>query len=207
MAAAPIREPENEPGTTDPLRPVAPGKQTPDQPADEETDTDVPAAEGDTTPQSAPPPVQYGDADLPPQVARMRTALMEAARSGRIEELRPVFQQNEMPPTVSFEGADDPIDYLRSMSGDPEGREVLALLLEILEAGWVHVDQGTPQEMYVWPYFARWPLEGLDPRQEVELYRILTAYDVEEMRRHGGYIFYRVGIGPDGTLHYFVAGH
>ncbi len=70
----------------------------------------------------------------------------------------------------------------------------------------MHVDVGTPQEMYVWPYFARYPLNRLPPPQEVELYRILTADDVEEMRDFGVYVFYRVGIGQDGTWHYFVAG-
>ena len=129
---------------------------------------------------------------------------MDPAKTGNVEELRGVFEQNEMPPSLGFESYDDPIEFLKSQSGDPEGREILALLLEILEAGWVHVDEGGPQEMYIWPYFDQWPLDGLSPSQEVELYRILTAGDVEEMRRHGGYIFFRVGIGQDGTLHYFM---
>ena len=60
--------------------------------------------------------------------------------------------------------------------------------------------------MYIWPYFARYPLDKLDSRQMVEMYRLLTAADYDEMKRFGAYIFYRVGIGPDGTLHYFVAG-
>jgi hypothetical protein len=70
----------------------------------------------------------------------------------------------------------------------------------------VHVDAGTPQEMYVWPYFSRYPIQDLTPEQKVELFRIVTSGDFAEMEQYGAWNFYRVGIGPDGTLHYFVAG-
>ncbi len=152
------------------------------------------------------PQIHYGTDGLPKPVARIRAQILDAALSGEIEALRPVLESNEMPPALTQGTIEDPIDYLREASGDEAGREILALLSEILEAGWVHVDVGTPQEMYIWPYFTRYPLDGLTPVQEVELYRILTAGDVEEMRDFGAYIFYRVGIGPDGTWHYFIAG-
>ncbi|WP_321499114.1 hypothetical protein [Breoghania sp.] len=152
------------------------------------------------------PQIHYGADGLPKPVARIRAQILDAALSGDLEALRPVLESNEMPPTLALTDIEDPIDYLKQASGDKAGREILALLSEILEAGWVHVDEGTPQEMYIWPYFARYPLNSLSPSQEVELYRILTANDVEEMRDFGAYIFYRVGIGPDGTWHYFVAG-
>lgn len=152
------------------------------------------------------PEILYDPALLPPRVAEMRRAIMAAAQSGRIEELRPVMEMNEMPPAVTHNEVEDPIESLLSASGDEEGYEILAILLNILEAGFVHVDAGTPQEMYVWPYFARTPLESLTPAQWVELYKILTAQDVAEMAPYGAYIFYRIGIGPDGTWHYFVAG-
>jgi hypothetical protein len=50
------------------------------------------------------------------------------------------------------------------------------------------------------------PIGELTPPQRVELYRILTAIDVEELERLGSYVFYRIGIRPDGTLRYIVAG-
>ena len=200
--AAPMIEPI-EPAAPDPaLGPFVPFKQGPDQNGGAEPRPEAPDAAG-PAPEPG-PDVHYGSADLPAAVVRMRDALMDAARSGDIETLRPVLEQNEMPPSLGGDAGDDPIAFLRGQSGDPEGREILALLLEILEAGWVHVDSGGAQEMYIWPYFDQWPLDGLSPAQEVELYRILTAVDVEEMRRYGKYIFYRVGIGPDGTLHYFM---
>ena len=57
-------------------------------------------------------------------------------------------------------------------------------------------DAGEPEELYVWPYFFAVPLDGLTPRQRVEMFRIVTAGDYEEMKSYGTYIFYRVGITP-----------
>ncbi|NBN64356.1 hypothetical protein [Pannonibacter tanglangensis] len=152
------------------------------------------------------PDVKYGTAELPAPVARMRDQLIEAARSGDIEKMRMVLEGNEMMPTLSLTEIGDPIEFLRASSGDGNGQEILAILLDVLEAGWVKTDAGTPQEMYVWPYFARYPFDKLSPQQKVEMYRIITAGDFAEMDAYGAWLFYRVGIGPDGTLHYFVAG-
>ncbi|MDN3718416.1 hypothetical protein QW131_02205 [Roseibium salinum] len=148
----------------------------------------------------------YNTAVLPKPVARMHDQLMEAALSGDMERLRMVLESNEMPPTLSFGETGDPIEFLKSSSGDGEGFEIMAILADVLDAGFVHVDAGTPQEMYVWPYFARYPLDNLRPDQKVELFRIITAGDFAAMQEFGAWNFYRVGVGPDGTLHYFVAG-
>ncbi len=155
---------------------------------------------------SALPEVRYDTSDLPRPVARMHAQLKEAALSGDLERLRMVLESNEMPPTLSFAETGDPIAFLKESSGDGEGFEILAILADILEAGFVHVDEGTTQEMYVWPYFARYPLDRLTPDQKVELFRIVTAGDFADMQDFGAWTFYRLGIGPDGTLHYFVAG-
>ncbi len=174
----------------------------------EDLELDLPGQtlEGPSSADNVAPTIHYGDADLPRPVARMRDALLEAAYTGEIERLRPVLEMNEMPPTLSFTPIGDPIEFLKSASGDPYGVEILAILTETLEAGWVHVDKGEPQEMYIWPYFARYPLHHLSPSQKVEMYRIITANDFAEMELNGAWTFYRIGIAPDGTLHYFVAG-
>ncbi|POF34808.1 hypothetical protein [Roseibium marinum] len=152
------------------------------------------------------PQVLYNTDMLPKQVSRMHAQLKEAALAGSMERLRRVLESNELPPTLSFGEIGDPIEFLKSSSGDGEGFEILAILADILDAGFLHVDAGTPQEMYVWPYFSRYPLFNLTPDQKVELFRIVTAGDFAEMQDFGAWTFYRVGIGPDGTLHYFVAG-
>ena len=79
-------------------------------------------------------------------------------------------------------------------------------LVEVLEAGFVHIDAGTRDEVYVWPYFTHVPLEALSPQQMVELFTIVTAYDFDEMKQFGAYNFYRAGIAPAGPWVYFVAG-
>ncbi|WP_350333889.1 hypothetical protein [Coralliovum pocilloporae] len=152
------------------------------------------------------PQVQTDLSRLPEPVRSTRDAILEAARSGDIEKLRPVLEANEVPPTLSFGGYTDPIDFLKESSGDPEGHELLAILIEILEIGYVHLDPGQPQEMYVWPYFFSVPLDDLTPPQRVDLFKVVTYGDYEDMKQFGAYIFYRVGIGPDGTWHFFVAG-
>jgi hypothetical protein len=150
------------------------------------------------------PEIHYGDADLPEPVRKTRQAILDAAKSGDIEALRPVLEMSEMPPTLSKNDlGSDPITFLKETSGDLQGREILAILIDLLETGWVRTGAGTPQEMYVWPYFAEVPVDRLTPPQLVEIYRILTATDVDEMRAYDSYLFFKIGIGPDGTWHYF----
>lgn len=143
---------------------------------------------------------------LPEPVRKTWQALVDAARSGDINALRPLIAAQPEPPTFTFGDVADPIEHLKSLSGDPEGRETLAILLEILEIGFAHVEVGTENEMYLWPYFADVPLERLTPQQMVELFTILTAGDYQDMLSYGAYIFFRVGISPDGTWNFFVAG-
>jgi hypothetical protein len=143
---------------------------------------------------------------LPPAVARMRTRILEAARSGDLNNVLTVMQSNETMPVFSLGADKNPVTYWKTSYPDSDGIEVLAILIQVLEAAFVHVELGTPQEMYVWPYFARMPLSELSAAQRVELFRIVTGSDYKEMQEAGAYLFYRVGIGPDGTWHFFVAG-
>lgn len=144
---------------------------------------------------------------LPKPVARLREQIIEAAYSGDIERLRPILEANGDPPVVSFGDASvDPIAFWKAASGDGEGREILAIMIEVLEADFVRIEKGTPEELYVWPYFAQYPLGQLTPAQEVELYKLVTAQDKQDMDQFGAYNFYRAGISPDGRWRYFVAG-
>lgn len=144
---------------------------------------------------------------LPEPVKRMRVALVEAAASGDIERLRPLLSTGENGTQVAVgDSPEDPIVALKSVSGDPDGREILAIILDILSTGAALVDKGTPEAQYVWPYFAEKSLDNLSPPEQVELYRIVTASDVADMKEFGGYNFYRIGITPDGKWKFFVAG-
>jgi hypothetical protein len=153
------------------------------------------------------PVVEYDATKLPPPVQAIRQRILDAAESGDPALLRPVMDGNGGPPDLGDDQAsDDPVEFLKSISGDAEGREILAILVEVLDAGFVHVDAGTPDEMYVWPYFARYPIEKLTPPQIVELFKLIYAGDWEDMRNEGHYLFYRVGIDPSGKWRYFTAG-
>lgn len=191
---------------TETIRP--PGAQAQQPPAEK------PAAEpqGKPSPKPAPsantaPPEIITDLSrLPQPVARMRERILAAAKSGELKKLVTAMQTNETMPIFSLGDEKDPAAFWKKTYPDSDGLEVLAILIGILEAPYVHVEKGTAQEMYLWPYFARMPLKSLTPEQKVELFRIVTGADYKDMLDFGAYSFYRLGIGPDGTWHFFVSG-
>ncbi|MGL4291726.1 MAG: hypothetical protein ACRCVA_35570, partial [Phreatobacter sp.] len=161
-------------------------------------------------PRRAPQPISIellpDNEDLRERVGHTREKLILAARSGNIERLAVVFQMNETMPVFSRGGERDPVAFWKQASGDGQGHEILAILLNILDLPGAVINKGTPQEMTVWPYLAHVPLDRLTPQQSVDLYRLMTAQDVRDMRVLNAWVFWRLGIGPDGTLHYFLAG-
>lgn len=146
-------------------------------------------------------------AQLPESALRMRELILQAAATGDPDKLRSLLGSGPNATRLAQGQTDaDPVEYLRSISGDAEGQEILAILIDLLNAGFVRVDAGKPNETYVWPYFVALPLESLTPPQKVELLRLVTAGDVEDMKAYGAYNFYRVGISPDGEWRFFMAG-
>ncbi len=164
---------------------------------------------GSTKKQQSPAPapaVRYGTDGLPAPVLDMREAILSAVRSGRIEDLRHAWELNELKPDIGEAAAGDPIAHFKRISGDGEGREILAALAEILEAGYVVLPLGPDLEnnrIYVWPYFAEVPLDKLTPAQEVELLRLVPPAAAQAMRSAGKYTYWRIAIGADGTWHSF----
>lgn len=144
----------------------------------------------------------------PDAVRKLREAIVEAAASGDPERLRPLMNVggglNQTQVTADDPG-EDPIKSLHDLSGDKDGIEVMSILLDILQTGFAHVGQGTPNEMYVWPYFAEKDIKTLTAPEKVDLMRIVTAGDYSDMLEFGGYNFYRVGITPDGKWKFFSA--
>jgi hypothetical protein len=153
--------------------------------------------------------IRYGGEALPPPVADMREAILAAVRSGRIEDLRHAWEVNELKPETGQEQVSDPVAHWKQISGDGEGREILAALGELLDTGYAVLPLGRDLEnnrLYVWPYFAEVPLDKLTPAQEVELLRLVTPATLKEMRALGKYTHWRVVIGADGTWHSFRRG-
>jgi len=147
----------------------------------------------------APPP-------LPAPVQEMRDAILAAVHSGDIEELRVAVEWNELRPHVADEAVDDPIAYWKRISGDGEGREILAVLGEILECGYAALPIGNDVEnnlVYVWPALAEADLTKLTPQQEVALYRLVSPDQVKTMREAKRWQWWRLAIGADGTWHAF----
>jgi hypothetical protein len=158
----------------------------------------------DTAP-AAPIEVLSDVSKIPEPVARMRELIVEAAASGDIERLRPLLGKGPTQTQVGETEA-DPVETLKGLSGDPQGIEILAILLDVLSTSFVLTEKGTPDEAYVWPYFTEKPLASLTPPEKVDLFRLVTAGDFAEMEEGGNYNFYRVGITPDGQWKFFVAG-
>jgi hypothetical protein len=143
---------------------------------------------------------------LPGQVARMRSEMLTAAMSGDVSALRIPIEMNEIPPMLANEKVPDPIEYWKKISGDGQGREIMAVIVELFRTGFVRKAAGTSDEMYVWPYFAELPLDKLTPAQEVELLTLVTPDRLKAMRASGKYDHYQIGIARDGIWHFFWNG-
>jgi hypothetical protein len=178
--------------------------------ADNATPSDKPGPEAfvPDTDKKGPVEVLYDIRKAPAAVGQMREKIVEAAASGDLARLRDLMTPGPNQTVVTIgEKPEDPVAELKNLSGDEDGAEILAILLDILSTGYVHVGQGTKDEMYVWPYFAQKPLNALTAPEKVDLLRLVTAGDVADMKEFGGYNFYRVGISPDGQWRFFVAGN
>ncbi len=143
---------------------------------------------------------------LPEAVAAMRRAILTAARSGDLERMRPVLETNELMPVFSFGGGTDPIAFWKQSSEDGKGRTMLARMVEILNMPYVVEGKGTRDAIYIWPYLYSLDPDRLTPAQEVDAYRLMSVKELKSMRAFGSYVGYRLGISPDGTWQFFVAG-
>jgi len=141
---------------------------------------------------------------LPDPVRKKREELLAAARSGELAKAAALVKADQT--AISFGGETEAAEFWKKTFPDSDCAEVLATLIEVLEMPFVHLDKGTPQEMFVWPYFHAMQLDKLTPEQRVELFRLVTAYDFREMQKFGSYNFFRAGISPDGRWQFFVAG-
>lgn len=167
-----------------------------------------PPADGTAAPEADTAPVEIirDISALPEPVRAMREKIIEAASSGDFERLRPLlsFDSDQMR-QLGVAGTDT-LEALKSLSGDQEGLEILAIMLDLLQTGAARLNPGTPDEIYVWPYFVGKPLDTLTPPERVELLRIITAGDLIAMEENNNYNFYRLGISPDGKWKMFSGG-
>jgi hypothetical protein len=155
------------------------------------------------------PPVIEHDFDrLPPAVAKMRTRILEAAATGDIEAMRIPIEVNELPPIFQRDVAPpgDALAKLKSLSVDPEGRQILARLVNVLSHGFAQLEKGRPGEEYLFPYFAALPPAQWSVQDWHAVWRIATPESVRASIEANTYQGDRLAIGADGTWHYFFAG-
>jgi len=172
-------------------------------------------------PRSAPPPSGDSISDpihdlaaLPARVRAMRAKILEAVESGDIETLRAPIEWNETPPIFGRAGDRnsprartfaEAIEALKARSFDGEGRETLRLLAAIFEQPYAKVTRG-PVVTYVWPAFAVKQAPDPAPQLRLAMYRCARFANLAVRNDIGLPIMERVGIGADGTWHYFYSG-
>lgn len=143
---------------------------------------------------------------LPAPVEEMRHAILAATQSGRIEDLIVPLEWNELKPDLAQGPVDDPIAYWKKVSVDGEGREILAVLANILDMPPAERRLGRDVEnnaVYVWPYLAEARLDALTPAEEVDLLRLVSPDVAKAMRTKKKWTWWRLAIGADGTWHSF----
>lgn len=142
---------------------------------------------------------------LPQSVIDMREMILAAVHAGDVAELRGAIEWNEIKPDFGA-GNDDPIAYWKRISADGEGREVLAILANLLALPPARLAIGRDPEnalVYVWPYLAELPLDGLKAAEEVDLYRVMPREAAKSAKASKKWSWWRLAIGADGTWHTF----
>ena len=140
----------------------------------------------------------------------LRSRILDAVATGEIEALRMPIEWNETIP-IFARGPEQPkafsdaIEMLKKRSFDGKGRETLRILAALFEQPYVKVTRG-PVVTYVWPAFAYHQQAPDDPDARLALLRsarfanVVAADDAPLPRVE------RIGIGADGTWHFFWSG-
>jgi hypothetical protein len=147
---------------------------------------------------------------LPDHVADLRDAILTAARSGNVEEMKSAFEVSGTVPDLGISRRSDPIKVLKDRSADGQGRDILAAIVEMLEMPPAALPLGNDIEnnlIYVWPYLSTRSLDKLTPAEEVDLYRLVPPALAAEMRKRKRWLWWRLVIAADGTWTLFRKGN
>ena len=149
------------------------------------------------------PVIGYGIKKLPPLVQKMYRAIYRAARSGDQEMMRTVLETNELLPLIGDKLVEKPVDFWMKQSRAGDGLSIFATMTKLLDAGYsVHTEKDG-SVLYVWPYFAALDNKKLEDYQKVLLYRTVPETEALTTLKTGHYTSYSLGIGEDGTWHFF----
>ncbi len=146
---------------------------------------------------------------LPPLVAAMREKILEAVTAHDIDLLRPAIERNETPPIFARgprpTGFAQTIEFLKGRSFDGKGQEILDLLKACFAQPYVKITRG-PAETFVWPAFAIRQDPNLSSEQRLAMYTCVRFVNLALTNESGLPLIARIGIGSDGTWHFFWTG-
>jgi hypothetical protein len=144
---------------------------------------------------------------MPPPVLEMIDLIREAAEAGDIEVLRDAIDWNEMKPDFGADAIKDPIAHYKAQSADGSGRDILAVLKDLLDGVPAVVPYGRDVEnnrLFVWPRFSDLPPAGLSGDDQAMFERLVPdAAARAAMIQEGRYRGWRFVLGADGTWHTF----
>ena len=141
---------------------------------------------------------------LPKKTRETLNRIKAAAQSGDIEELRSAMEWNELPPEFGGDEKINPIDHWKKISADGSARDIMAIMLDIFDRGYVIRQDESGVKTYIWPYLAEKSLKKLSPPEQVDLHRLAEPDQAKSMQISGIYAGYWAVIGEDGTWHSFV---
>jgi hypothetical protein len=133
-------------------------------------------------------------AGLPEPVAETHAALLEAARTGDYEALRPLIPRQF---SYTFGGPVEggPIAYWQQVEAESE-ESPIEILDRILSMPYT-LYRGT----YIWPF-----AYDKQPDELTDYERRLLGDLADDFGGGSGYLGWRAGIEPDGTWSFFIAG-
>lgn len=143
---------------------------------------------------------------LPEPVQATRQALINAARSGDIAALQSIIDAQGSPPNVSFGNPDDALAYLKDVSEDDDGRQILGLLVDLFDQPYAFYPDSGGETSYIWPYLSEIDPNAMTPDQQVDAYRLLNTEQIEELKEFGAWYYWRLYISETGEWTVFVAG-
>ena len=97
------------------------------------------------------------------------------------------------------------IEFLKSRSFDGNGREILRLIEAVFAQPYVKVTRG-PVTTFVWPAFAMRQAPAPPPEPRLAMLTCVRFANLGLTNDIGLPLIERLGIGADGTWHYFWSG-
>lgn len=137
---------------------------------------------------------------LPLMVEAKRQAIYKAAKNRSYENLASLANQKFF--SYSFGGPyEGGFAEFMKLSSKDEGKTPFDIIPKILE-----LPYAKNTDIYVWPGFFIKSPEDWTESDLIEMRKIMTEEDIENYRKFGGYLGYRVGIKEDGSWIYYIAG-